>query len=241
MLPEGTGMKNGVDLAVAEAGGVAGGFCLEVRSTSTTPRRRPASGTARWRRRTPTRQWRSAGHRLHRHVQLRRSEGLHSHHQPRPHGPGDARQHLPRPHQEARRRARRAGDLPGRRLRELLRPVPADDIQGAVPPSGRSASARRRCSSSTTRSSTARASPTSSRPPRRRSGWPWSPTRASTETAGPEAHPHQDPRVRRRPRLHGRCHRDGRPGGDPADEGGRAHRAAHPLPWGRTVSSRKSC
>ena len=30
MLPEGTGMKNGVDLAVAEAGGTAAGFCLEV-------------------------------------------------------------------------------------------------------------------------------------------------------------------------------------------------------------------
>jgi branched-chain amino acid transport system substrate-binding protein len=30
MLPEGTGMKNGVDLAVAEANGVAAGYCLEV-------------------------------------------------------------------------------------------------------------------------------------------------------------------------------------------------------------------
>jgi branched-chain amino acid transport system substrate-binding protein len=30
MLPEGTGMKNGVDLAVAEAGGVVAGFCIEV-------------------------------------------------------------------------------------------------------------------------------------------------------------------------------------------------------------------
>jgi branched-chain amino acid transport system substrate-binding protein len=30
MIPEGTGMKNGVDLAVAEVGGVVGGYCLEV-------------------------------------------------------------------------------------------------------------------------------------------------------------------------------------------------------------------
>ena len=30
MLPEGTGMKNGVDLAVAEVGGVVAGYCLEV-------------------------------------------------------------------------------------------------------------------------------------------------------------------------------------------------------------------
>jgi branched-chain amino acid transport system substrate-binding protein len=30
MIPEGTGMKNGVDLAVAEAGGAVSGFCLEV-------------------------------------------------------------------------------------------------------------------------------------------------------------------------------------------------------------------
>ncbi|HZS31803.1 MAG TPA: branched-chain amino acid ABC transporter substrate-binding protein [Methylomirabilota bacterium] len=30
MIPEGTGMKNGVDMAVTEAGGVAAGFCLEV-------------------------------------------------------------------------------------------------------------------------------------------------------------------------------------------------------------------
>jgi branched-chain amino acid transport system substrate-binding protein len=30
MIPEGTGMKNGVDMAVAEAGGVVGGYCLEV-------------------------------------------------------------------------------------------------------------------------------------------------------------------------------------------------------------------
>jgi branched-chain amino acid transport system substrate-binding protein len=30
MLPEGTGMKNGVDLAVSEAGGAVAGYCLEV-------------------------------------------------------------------------------------------------------------------------------------------------------------------------------------------------------------------
>jgi|RhiMetdeSRZDD1v2_1073273.scaffolds.fasta_scaffold36057_4 branched-chain amino acid transport system substrate-binding protein len=30
MIPEGTGMKNGVDLAVAEVGGVVAGYCLEV-------------------------------------------------------------------------------------------------------------------------------------------------------------------------------------------------------------------
>ncbi len=30
MIPEGTGMKNGVDMAVAEANGVVGGYCLEV-------------------------------------------------------------------------------------------------------------------------------------------------------------------------------------------------------------------
>ena len=30
MLPEGTGMKNGVELAVAEVGGVVAGFCLEI-------------------------------------------------------------------------------------------------------------------------------------------------------------------------------------------------------------------
>src|SRR6202023_3368218 len=30
MIPEGTGMKNGLDMAVAEAGGGAAGYCLEV-------------------------------------------------------------------------------------------------------------------------------------------------------------------------------------------------------------------
>src|SRR5260370_10325779 len=30
MIPEGTGMKNGLDLAVAEAGGVPAGYCLEI-------------------------------------------------------------------------------------------------------------------------------------------------------------------------------------------------------------------
>ena len=30
MLPEGTGMKNGVDMAVAETNGVVAGYCLEV-------------------------------------------------------------------------------------------------------------------------------------------------------------------------------------------------------------------
>src|SRR5437660_10635817 len=30
MLPEGTGMKNGVDLAVAEVNGVVAGYCLEI-------------------------------------------------------------------------------------------------------------------------------------------------------------------------------------------------------------------
>jgi len=30
MIPEGTGMKNGLDMAIAEAGGVSGGYCLEI-------------------------------------------------------------------------------------------------------------------------------------------------------------------------------------------------------------------
>ena len=30
MIPEGTGMKNGVDLAMSEAGGTVAGYCLEV-------------------------------------------------------------------------------------------------------------------------------------------------------------------------------------------------------------------
>jgi branched-chain amino acid transport system substrate-binding protein len=30
MLAEGTGMKNGVDMAVGEVGGAVGGYCLEV-------------------------------------------------------------------------------------------------------------------------------------------------------------------------------------------------------------------
>src|SRR5205085_7530659 len=30
MLPEGTGMKNGVELAVAEANGVTAGYCIEI-------------------------------------------------------------------------------------------------------------------------------------------------------------------------------------------------------------------
>src|ERR1700741_2859648 len=30
MIPEGTGMKNGVDMAIAEAGGAVAGYCLEV-------------------------------------------------------------------------------------------------------------------------------------------------------------------------------------------------------------------
>jgi len=30
MIPEGTGMKNGLDMAVAEAGGVAAGYCIEI-------------------------------------------------------------------------------------------------------------------------------------------------------------------------------------------------------------------
>src|SRR5256712_12421820 len=30
MIPEGTGMKNGVNMAVEEAGGVVAGFCVEV-------------------------------------------------------------------------------------------------------------------------------------------------------------------------------------------------------------------
>ena len=30
MIPEGTGMKNGVDMAIAETGGVVAGYCLEI-------------------------------------------------------------------------------------------------------------------------------------------------------------------------------------------------------------------
>ena len=30
MIPEGTGMKNGLDMAIAETGGVVAGYCLEV-------------------------------------------------------------------------------------------------------------------------------------------------------------------------------------------------------------------
>src|ERR1041385_9041690 len=30
MIPEGTGMKNGIDMAVAEVNGAVGGYCLEI-------------------------------------------------------------------------------------------------------------------------------------------------------------------------------------------------------------------
>src|SRR5215510_10466843 len=49
MLAEGTGMKNGVDMAVAEAGGVVAGYCLEVVNlddASTAPSHLPVWGEA---------------------------------------------------------------------------------------------------------------------------------------------------------------------------------------------------
>ena len=102
MLPEGTGMKNGVDMAVAEANGVAGGFCIEVVNLDDA-----SPQTGKWDGAVEAENAnkavaRSARHRLHRHVQLRRGQGLHPDQQPRAHGAGDPGQHLPRAHQEAR-------------------------------------------------------------------------------------------------------------------------------------------
>ena len=43
MLPEGTGMKNGVDLAVSESGGVVAGYCLEVVNLDVAPHWHPVA------------------------------------------------------------------------------------------------------------------------------------------------------------------------------------------------------
>src|SRR6266852_1018835 len=54
MIPEGTGMKNGLDMAIAEVGGVAAGYCLEIinlddASPQTTSRGRSGpSGPSAW-------------------------------------------------------------------------------------------------------------------------------------------------------------------------------------------------
>src|SRR5213593_4277260 len=51
MIPEGTGMKNGVDLAVSEVGGVVAGHCLEIITRDTASRQRgkwEGGASSRW-------------------------------------------------------------------------------------------------------------------------------------------------------------------------------------------------
>jgi hypothetical protein len=106
MIPEGTGMKNGVDMAVAEVNGVVAGYCLEVVNLDDA-----SPQTGKWDGAVEAENANKAvsdpcGDRLHRDLQLGRGQGLHPHQQPGPHGPDHAGQYLPRPDQEARRRAR---------------------------------------------------------------------------------------------------------------------------------------
>ena len=181
MLPEGTGMKNGVELAVAEAGWVVAGYCLEIVNLDDA-----SPQTGKWDGAVEAENANKAvGDPLAivyigtynsgaAKVSIPITE-------PRPHGAGHAGQHVPRADQEAGGGAGRARDLPARRVRQLLpRRSPLTTSRARSAPSGPRTSASRRSTSSTTRSSTARASPTSSRPPPRRSASPWSPTRAST-------------------------------------------------------------
>ena len=140
MMPEGTGMKNGVDMAVAEVGGRRRRLLHRGRQ----PRRRlPADRQVGRRGGGRERQQGgrgSARHRLHRHLQLRRGEGLHPDQQPRPHGADHPGQYLPGPHQEAGRRARASRRSTGRWASSTTSArSPPTTSRARSPPSGPSA------------------------------------------------------------------------------------------------------
>ena len=48
MIPEGTGMKNGLDMAIAETGGVVAGYCLEIVNLRSEERRVGKECRSRW-------------------------------------------------------------------------------------------------------------------------------------------------------------------------------------------------
>ena len=133
MLAEGTGMKNGVDMAVAEVGGVVAGYCLEVVNLDdASPQTGKLGRGGRGREREQGRR-RPARDRLHRHLQLRRGEGVDPDQQPGASWPRS-------------RRPTRTPDSPGRTAPppasprstgpmgfvNYFRVPPPDDVQGTV-------------------------------------------------------------------------------------------------------------
>jgi hypothetical protein len=106
MIPEGTGMKNGVDMAVAEVGGVVAGYCLEVVNLDDA-----SPQTGKWDGAVEAENANKGGerpqsHRVHRDLQLRGGEGLDADHPAGSHGPDVDRQQLPRAHEEEGRGSR---------------------------------------------------------------------------------------------------------------------------------------
>ena len=95
-------MKNGVEMAVAEASGVAGGYCIEVVSLDDA-----SPQTGKWDGAVEAENANKAVADPLAIVYIgtynsRRGQGLHPDHQPRSHGAGHPGQHVSRPHQEAR-------------------------------------------------------------------------------------------------------------------------------------------
>ena len=124
MLAEGTGMKNGVDMAVAEVNGVVAGYCLEVVNLDDA-----SPQTGKWDGAVEAENANKAvadplaivyiGTYNSGAAKVSIPINNRAHH-----GPDHAGQHLSRSHPEERRRPRGARDLPPHGLRQLL-PGPA--------------------------------------------------------------------------------------------------------------------
>ena len=245
MLPEGTGMKNGVDLAVAEAGGVVAGYCLEVVNLDDA-----SPQTGKWDGAVEAENankavGRPAGDRLHRHLQLRRGQGLDPDQQPRPHGPDHAGQHLSRADQEAA--ARRPGEpeiyRPGG-LRQLLpRPCRPTTSRARWAPSGPSSCGAKKVFILNDQELYGKGIADVFEAAAKKIGLQVVGERGHRlQAARPEAAPDQGPRLGRRPRLPGRRRRHGRPDRHPPDEGARPRgRARASASWAPTASSRRRC
>ena len=148
MIPEGTGMKNGVDLAVAEVGGVVAGYCLEVVNLDDA-----SPQTGKWDGAVEAENankavadplaivyigtYNSGAAKVSIPINNRANMAQIT--------PG---QHVPGAHQEERRRARRAGDLPARRASSTTSAsCPPMTSRARSAPSGRSSAAPRRSTS----------------------------------------------------------------------------------------------
>jgi ABC-type branched-chain amino acid transport systems, periplasmic component len=229
MIPEGTGMKNGLDMAIAETGGVVAGYCLEIVNLDDAS---PQTG-----------KWDGA-------VEAENANkavadplailyvGTYNSGAAKVSIPINNRAHMAQitPANTYPGLTKKQGAAPGEPeiYRPLgfvnyFRPIPADDIQGAVAAKWAKRLGVKKVFILNDQELYGKGIADVFEATAKKIGLPWWPTRASTGSS-PTRSP-SSPRcgLRRRPRLHGRRHRNRRAGHHPPDEGSGTGRPARPL------------